>query len=289
MNLQPLVSIIIPTYNREVLLKDAILSVLGQTYKNFELIIVDDCSKYDIKKIADSFKDNRIKYFRHEKNSGVSASCNTGIKKASGNYVFILNDDDLIVPSALEKFVDKFQESKIENLGGIYSWSWWINNNGKTFTITNSKRNGDISKRLFKEQLFTNAFVKREVFDSVGLYNETLKVSEDFDFYMRMSKKYQFDCVHEILYIKRQHNLGQLSNFTKSFFNDQQNVFNGHLGGKSWSAKNIIAIILPDNIYIKASEIKNYLILKLNFILHPGLIKETRLIRRALKKSYIDI
>ena len=85
------ISVIIPTYNRANLLKEGISSVLKQTYQNFELIIVDDGSLDNTEKIVKGFKDQRIVYLKHEKNRGVAASCNTGVKKAVGKYVFILN------------------------------------------------------------------------------------------------------------------------------------------------------------------------------------------------------
>ena len=106
MNQQPLISVIIPTYNRENLLKDTILSVLIQTYKNFELIIVDDYSKDNTKRAVENFKDSRIIYLRHDKNKGPAATRNTGIKRAAGDYIFLLDDDDLIVPWALERLVE---------------------------------------------------------------------------------------------------------------------------------------------------------------------------------------
>jgi len=288
MNLQPLVSIIIPTYNREVLLKDAILSVLGQTYKNFELIIVDDCSKYDIKKIADSFKDNRIKYFRHEKNSGVSASCNTGIKKASGNYVFILNDDDLIVPSALEKFVDKFQESKIENLGGIYSWSWWVNSNGKTLRIIDSKAKGFILKKILRKQIFTNLLIKKEVLEKVGLYNESLRNNEDFDFYLRMAKEYQFDFVPEILVVIRKHDQGHLSSFLPKNITGAGEISKKYSNNFS-DKKKYIASIFPPKLYVKMSDLKNYIIYLIKLVFNPKIKEQIILIKRGLEKQGIKI
>lgn len=288
MNQWPLVSIIIPTYNRENLLKEAILSVLAQTYKNFELIVVDDYSQDNTREVVENFKDDRIIYLKHNENRGVSGACNTGIKKAAGDYIFILNDDDLIVPWALEKFVEKMRQSNMENLGGVYGWSWWVDSSGKTFTMNTLKKRGDIFNILTKKKIFTNSFVKKEVFGKVGLYDENLKTNEDLDFYLRMAKEYQFDFVPEILYVKRLHRLGHLSNFNKAHIDKNKNVFDKYFTGKI-PLRYKIASILPNNLYVKISKIKNYLILKITFFLHPVLIKDIKLIRQTLKKNYIKI
>ena len=92
--MKPLISIITPVYNRPELLRKAIQSVLGQTYNNFEYIIVDDASSEDIKSVVESFKDKRIKYLRHPVNKMMAASYNTGIKESKGEFIAFLESDD---------------------------------------------------------------------------------------------------------------------------------------------------------------------------------------------------
>jgi len=124
MNKQPLVSVIITTYNRADLLPRAIGSVLNQTYQNFELIIVDDGSIDNTEKVVKSFDDRRVIYHRHEKNKGVLAAKNTGFDLVKGEYFCFLDDDDELLPEALETGVSKMielspQEVKIVRFDAI--------------------------------------------------------------------------------------------------------------------------------------------------------------------------
>ena len=99
----PLVSIIVPTYNRAGVLSRAIRSIFSQTYSNIEIIIVDDASCDDTGNVVESFMDDHIHYIRHDKNQGGSASRNTGIRSAKGSFIAFLDDDDEWLPEKLEK------------------------------------------------------------------------------------------------------------------------------------------------------------------------------------------
>ena len=110
MNNNPLVSVITTTYNRAHLLPRAIRSVLNQTYQNFELIIVDDASTDNTKEVVKSFEDGRIIYYKHKENRGVLAAKNTGFDLAKGEYYVGLDDDDELLPEALETAVNKLIE-----------------------------------------------------------------------------------------------------------------------------------------------------------------------------------
>ena len=101
-----LVSIIMPTYNCAKFIKETIQSVINQTYENWELVIVDDCSKDNTEEIVASFNDKRIKYHRLEKNSGAAVARTTSMKKAIGNYMAFLDSDDLWKKDKLEKQLD---------------------------------------------------------------------------------------------------------------------------------------------------------------------------------------
>ena len=102
---QPLVSVIIPTYNRPLFLRDAIASALNQTYKNIEILISDDCSSVSVISVIDSFQDTRIRFWSNEKNLGIFRNVTNAFKKASGKYVASLNDDDMWKEDFLEKLI----------------------------------------------------------------------------------------------------------------------------------------------------------------------------------------
>ena len=98
-----LVSIIMPTYNCAKFINETIKSVLNQTYENWELVIVDDCSNDNTEEVVVSFNDKRIKYNRLEKNSGAAVARTTAMKMATGNYMAFLDSDDLWKDNKLEK------------------------------------------------------------------------------------------------------------------------------------------------------------------------------------------
>lgn len=107
----PLVSVVMPAYNCEEYLPDAINSVIEQTYTNWELFVVDDCSTDDTESIVRSFDDARIMYFRNEKNSGPAVSRNRGIEAAKGEYIAFLDSDDVWFPEKLEQQI-RFMRNK---------------------------------------------------------------------------------------------------------------------------------------------------------------------------------
>ncbi len=98
-----LVSIIMPTYNCGFLIKESICSVLAQTYKYWELIIVDDCSTDDTISVVKSFTDERIRYYRNEQNRGAAESRNRALREARGRWIAFLDSDDLWIPLKLER------------------------------------------------------------------------------------------------------------------------------------------------------------------------------------------
>lgn len=98
-----LVSIIMPSWNTGKFIAESIESVLAQTYKNWELLIVDDCSTDNTDEVVASFKDTRIKYFKNEKNSGAALTRNRAMREAQGEWIAFLDSDDLWAPNKLEK------------------------------------------------------------------------------------------------------------------------------------------------------------------------------------------
>lgn len=117
---QPLVSVIITTYNRARLLPRAINSVLNQTYQNFELIIVNGGSVDDTEKVVKTFEDKRIRYRKQTKNKGMLADRNMGFDLSRGKYIALLDDDDELLPEALETAVNEFSKLSSEGIGILW-------------------------------------------------------------------------------------------------------------------------------------------------------------------------
>lgn len=200
MNLK--VSVIIPTYNRANLLPRAIQSVLNQTFQDFELIVVDDGSTDNTKKIVAEFqkKDRRIKYIWQENSGGASKPINTGLKVSQGEYIAFLEDDDEWLPEKLERQLGVFQNSKKENLGFVGCNILIVNKKTKAIKTCNIPKHND---KIFSEKLLDNKFffnpdalvIKREVINKVGFLDENLKFAADKDIFLRIFKKYNFDFV----------------------------------------------------------------------------------------------
>lgn len=104
--MKPIVSVIIPTFNRSGSLPAAIISVLTQTYQNIEVIVVDDCSNEDIASVVAGLDDKRLRYIRREVNGGAAAARNTGLAQALGNYIAFQDSDDIWLPGKLERQMD---------------------------------------------------------------------------------------------------------------------------------------------------------------------------------------
>ena len=196
-----------------------------------------------------------------------------------------MNDDDLITQDALGKLVDKIIHSGVENLGGVYGWSWWVDGRGNTLRVIDSQERGNILEKIIKKQNFTNLLVKREVFNVIGLYEESLRNNEDFDFYLRMAKKYQFDFVPEIITVVRGHNQSHLSSFSKVNINLHDKVIE-KFHGKPVNAKRLLFEIVPSGLYVRLSKLKNYI---LYFIKRKKFSKRIEEIRENFKAQGINI
>lgn len=146
----PLVSIITPNYNSSEFLKETIESVIAQTYKNWEMLIIDDGSKDDSLTIARSFQDSRIKIYQNERNLGVASTRNKGIDISQGEFIAFLDSDDLWLPQKLEK---QIEVSLGEKSNFIISEYDFISEDGEYL------RTYRLPKRAAKEELLKGSFI----------------------------------------------------------------------------------------------------------------------------------
>lgn len=129
-------SITIPAFKTNYL-KECIDSILCQTYNNFEIVIVDDCSPNDIKGIVDSYSDSRIRYYRNERNCGaidVVDNWNICLRYCTGDYVICMGDDDKLIPTTLQQYVDLIK--KYPGIGLIHGWTEIIDENSDFLELT---------------------------------------------------------------------------------------------------------------------------------------------------------
>ncbi|WP_158283838.1 glycosyltransferase [Halorubrum sp. PV6] len=196
----PTVSIVIPTYNRSSVLMRAIDSVLAQTYENFEIVVVDDCSTDDTVEALEEYDDDRIRYIQHDKNQGACAARNTGIKQSNGQYVAFLDSDDEWDLTKLAKQVD-CMENTSDCVGVVYTGYRVKRSDIVELGQVPSKR-GDIHRaQLAKDWVSPTSavMVKSECFDEVGIFDTGLAARQDYDMWLRLSYSYEFEYVKEPL------------------------------------------------------------------------------------------
>ncbi len=197
----PLVSVVLPTYNRARLLSRAVKSVLDQTYPNFELIVVDDCSTDGTEGVVKGFQDDRIRYIRHEKNQGAPIARNTGIRAAEGKYIAFQDSDDVWCSTKLEKQVNAFNSASVD-LGVIYTSFWLIDNDKETMVPSSlvKQTEGKIHNILLAMNFvsLSSAIIKKECFVNVGMF-ENIPRFQDWELWLRISKYYSFKHLREPL------------------------------------------------------------------------------------------
>ncbi len=206
----PLVSVIIPTYNRGWIIKEAIDSVLAQDYRDFELIVVDDGSTDNTPEVLDAYR-GTIKVFRQE-NKGVSAARNRGIAEASGRFIAFLDSDDLWLPQKLSRQVEFFNTTPDALI--CQTEEVWIRSGVR---VNPKKRHQKPSGMIFEPSLAlclvspSAVMIRRSLLEIVGNFDETLPACEDYDLWLRISCRFPVYRIDTPLIIKRGGHEDQLS------------------------------------------------------------------------------
>ena len=181
-----LVSVIITTSNRANLLCRAIESVINQTYKNLEIIVVDDASKDNTYQVVKSYmaKDSRVAYIKNDKPSGANVSRNKGIKQAKGFFIAGLDDDDEFLPNRIELLVKNYDPA----------FSYITSNNILLFPHkvkqTNIAPKLDLNDMLVNNKAYNQGLIEKQRLREVGLYDKKLLACQDYDMWMRLILKY---------------------------------------------------------------------------------------------------
>ncbi len=203
--MQPTISVVIATYNYGRYLAGAIASVLGQTFTDYEVIVVDDGSTDDTESVIRPYlSDSRIRYLRTE-HVGQPAAKNAGIRDGTGRYVAFLDADDVWLPTKLEKQVAVFERSDPE-LGVVYCRRGFIDPDGREFTRDQrTPRRGDVLAPIFHRPFicFSSSVIRRDVLEEVGHFDESIPMSIDYDLWLRIALRYHFDFVDEPLVLYR--------------------------------------------------------------------------------------
>jgi len=186
-----LVSVIMPAYNCEKFIREAIESVLIQNYRNFELIIINDGSTDGTEQIIHSYKDEHIRYFKQE-NRGLAATHNEGIRQARGEFLVKVDTDDFITVDFIGKHLNEFYNHPDADL--VYCDDYLIEDNGEPIRII--KRPEYTDRRMLIRDLFQCGFpvvpfrtcIRKRVFEKIGLFDDSLRMAEDYDMIRRFVK-----------------------------------------------------------------------------------------------------
>jgi glycosyltransferase involved in cell wall biosynthesis len=201
---QPLVSVVIATYNMAQYLPEAIDSVLAQTWKNLELIVVDDGSTDNTAEVMEPFKsDPRVRYFPTE-NQGQPRAKNHGLNEAKGGFIAFCDADDLWSPKKLAIQMPFFQDSQV---GVVYSEVSYIDQNGAPLEkdIPYDRHSGQVTEQLVVKNFvpFGTAVIRRACVEKNGAFDVDLPMGIDWDLWLRYSIDWHFHYTSDITYIYR--------------------------------------------------------------------------------------
>lgn len=193
----PIITVIIPTYNRSKTLLRAIESVIKQTFTDWELLVVDDCSTDDTIGVVTqiSQKDSRIRYYKLPKNSGANAARNLGIQQSTCDIISFLDSDDIMHPDNLSNQLIAFTNNS--NLGVSYVGADYYDGDKYISTVHNRTR-GNLEIYLFTNLKglgsSTSGFsVRRRAFEQVGYFDNQMASQQDLDFLVRVARHFYID------------------------------------------------------------------------------------------------
>ncbi|MCL2792967.1 MAG: glycosyltransferase family 2 protein [Spirochaetaceae bacterium] len=212
---KPMISVVIPVYNRSDLLQEAVKSVISQNFADFELIIIDDHSEEDIKRVVEAIPligSISLKYFRLQKHSGMPGFVrNCGCKIAEARYIAFLDSDDLWLPGKLEKQIALVGYSKVSICHTREIWQ-----RGDKIVSQASqrhKREGDIFEDSLVKCIIgpSTVIMERELFEKHGGFREDIEIAEDYEFWLRITESALVGYIDEPLVVKRAGDWEQLS------------------------------------------------------------------------------
>lgn len=222
------VDVVIPVYNGALFIEKALRSVLEQDHPPARIIVVDDGSTDATAEIVRSVRGMvPIRYF-HKENGGLSSARNAGIRLCQSRFVAFLDADDEWYPDKLSRQLALFRESSFPHLAAVYCRYDIIDEasalvDDAHIVEPDPENRGDIFRRILAANLVTGSgsgiLVLREALETVGLFDEKLSACEDWDMWLRLAKRYQFDYVPGKLVKIRRHGLNMQKDDTRMFVN----------------------------------------------------------------------
>lgn len=202
---RPAVSVVLPTYNRGYCIRRSVDSILNQTFRDFELIVVDDGSTDDTKDIMGTYGDPRLLYIHNADNRGQTARLNQGLSAARGDMIAFQDSDDEWLPEKLEKQVAAMRRLPPE-VGLVYTDKWRCEPGRERYhwrSPVNMPEDGLIFDKALDENVYNigpqSVLIRRGCFDTVGPFDERLTNFNDWDLFVRISRHYLFHHIQEPL------------------------------------------------------------------------------------------
>jgi glycosyltransferase involved in cell wall biosynthesis/GT2 family glycosyltransferase len=211
----PELTVSMPAYNTGKYIREAIQSVLRQEGVDFELIVVDDGSLDNTPEVVQSFKDPRIRLIRNRKNMGIAYCHNLVIEQSRSPFIAYVDSDDLVLPDAFRKMVNEVKGSS--NIGQAHCYYFIVDEDGRAtrdafrgrrkYLLENRKPDMDYKRELIFHGRVMNGLrtYRKEVFDTVGKFDESIRWGEDYDMALRIIDKFEIKLVPEFLYCARKH------------------------------------------------------------------------------------
>lgn len=210
------VSVVIPCYNGSKFITEAVESVLGQSYGEFEVIVVNDGSSDDSAERVRSMRDGRVRLVEHEKNRGIAAARNTGVRNARGEFVAFLDQDDLWYPAKLERQLAVMDADKTGDIALVFTNREILIGNRRFYKSEDRRFPRPIDRASRKEVLAAFLFqnfvplistlIRRPCIEEVGLFDEAIRSgADDFDLCVRLAMRFRLAHIDEVLVTRREH------------------------------------------------------------------------------------
>ena len=257
---QPLVSVLIANYNHEDTIVETLQSVLNQTYKNMQVIVIDDGSTDESWNLINQFNDSRIEAFRLKKNQHVCAATNYGITKIKGDYVARIDSDDIWYPDKIERQIEYMTTHK--NCKVCFTWCDFIDENGvnindveinrvRLHEASFSSQEDAVERFYFRGNCLAHSSVvmETEVMNTIGEYDVGYNQLHDFDYWIRIAKRYPIDVIKEKCmavrrFLNQENRETNMSNMSES---TETRVFNEYMELRAHYFED-----MSDELFIKA-------------------------------------
>lgn len=223
------ISVIMPVYNAEAYIYKAIQSILDQTYRNFELILIDDCGTDKSMLIANQFRDERIRFIYNERNYGISYSRNIGLQCSNGEYIALMDDDDIAMPIRFMEqaaFLDEHPD--IDVVGGRAAW---IDENDQYISPVNevSSSKEYIKAKFLLNNVYWNCEVmfRKKIVDKYHYYyRDNMYGMEDYDFWIHYSVNCNMSNIDKLVLLHRKTETNETTRISKQHPREKENTFN---------------------------------------------------------------